>query len=116
MSASPTTTPSIPAMGLAQMRRSPSHPGAILADLLRDGQTTKVEAATRLGMTKQALNAICSGIRPMSPALCVKVGALFSQSPEFWGNLQMRYDLWHAMHDPAVAKQVKAIAPIGQVA
>lgn len=111
MSDSLTTTGADP-MGLAQMRRAPSHPGLVLADLLRDCDVGQAEAARRMGISKVRLNQIRLGHRAMTPETCVLVGALTGSSPEMWATLQMRHDLWHAMREhAAAAKRVRAIEP-----
>lgn len=111
MSAS-STIPISDAMGLAQMRRPPTHPGAMLAEMLRDIGVPLAEAARRLGMSKQQLHAIRTGQRPMSTTVCVRVAALMGTSPEFWAQLQMRHDVWHAIHDEATAVEARAIVPV----
>lgn len=108
MSKSRTTTS--PPGDLAQMRRAPTHPGTILADMLREGHLTQAEAARRMGMSTVRLNEIRLGKRGMTAETCVRVAALTSTSPEFWGSLQMRRDLWHAMQ--ADGKAVSAIEPM----
>lgn len=113
MSKSPTTTGGEAApMGLAQMRRAPTHPGAILAEWLRELDVSAAEAARRIGVSRAQLNHVTTGLRPMPMTMAVKVAALLGTSAEFWASLQMRHDLWHAMHDKATKAQVKAIAPL----
>lgn len=110
MSKLPTTTGASDPMGLAQMRRAPSHPGGVLADLLRDAGIGQAEAARRMGMSANRLNEIRTGKRGMTPETCVLVAALTGSSPELWGSLQMRHDVWHAMRDHAAA--AKKVRPI----
>ncbi|MGE3175942.1 MAG: HigA family addiction module antitoxin [Vicinamibacterales bacterium] len=112
MSNSPTTTAGGDPMGLARMRRAPTHPGTVLAELLRDHHLTQAEAARRLGVTRAQLNHVRTGLRPMPLSLCVKVAALTSTSAEMWATLQMRHDLWHAMNAPAVVAALRGIVPI----
>ena len=88
MSKSSTTTGDDP-MGLAQMRRAPTHPGVVLVEHLRSADTTQAEAARRLGVNRLQLNHVCVGRRPMSMALCVRIAALTRTSPESWATMQM---------------------------
>lgn len=109
MSKSSTTTD---AMALEGMRRPPTHPGALLAEMLADHGVSLAEAARRIGVTRGMLSQVCTGRRPMPAALCVKLAALLGTSVEFWGQLQMRHDLWHALQDRAVKAAVRQIVPV----
>jgi len=94
------------------MRRAPAHPGVILADYLGHAGLSLAEAARRVGVTRGMLSQIVTGHRPMPASLCVRMGRLLGTSVEFWGSLQMRHDLWHALQDPATKKTVRAIVPV----
>lgn len=96
-------------MGLAQMRRAPTHPGAILAEVLSEAGLSSAEAARRISVSKAQLSHVQTGRKPMPHSMCVKLAALLGTSAEFWATLQMRHDLWHAMHATATKKAVKAI-------
>lgn len=109
MSKSSTTTEP---MALEGMRRPPTHPGALLADMLRELDVSAAEVARRIGVSKAQLSHVQTGLRPMPHTMCVKLAALLGTSAEFWASLQMRYDLWHALHDKATRKAVKAIEPL----
>jgi antitoxin HigA-1 len=55
--------------------RCPSHPGAVLSDILDDFKMPKAEIAQRLGISRQHLYAILAERKPLSPnvaAKCVK--------------------------------------------
>lgn len=97
-------------MGLAQMRRAPTHPGAILAEVLSELGLSSAEAARRIGISKAQLSHVQTGRKPMPHSMCVKLAALLGTSAEFWATLQMRHDLWHAMHDKATAAAARRIA------
>jgi len=112
MHKSPTTNPSDDSTDLARLRRAPTHPGMLLAEFLRDNKVSTVDAARRMSMSVQRLNDIRLGKRRMTPETCVQVGALTNTRPEFWGHLQMRHDVWHAMHEHAdAARRIHPIAP-----
>lgn len=83
-----------------------------LADMLRDLDVPAAEVARRIGVSKAQLSHVQTGLRPMPHTMCVKLATLLGTSAEFWATLQMRYDLWHAMHDKATKKAVKTIAPL----
>ncbi len=50
------------------------------------------------------LNAIISGKRGISPDTALRWGQYFSVSPEFWMNLQARYDLMEVRRSSAKFK------------
>lgn len=99
MSKSPTTTAAKAdePLSLARMRRAPTHPGEMFRTEFREpAGVSQAEAARRLGIPTNRLNTIEVGKRAVSPETALLFGALTDTSPEFWMNLQARYDLWHA--------------------
>lgn len=97
---------SIPAGGLAQMRRPPTHPGEIFKVEFREAADPPVgqaEAARRLGWSSNRMNEFERGRRGVTPENAVMLAALTGTSAEFWMNLQVTFDLWHAM---------KAVGPV----
>ncbi len=109
---STTTSQNIPAAPLDQMRRAPAHPGGLLADWLQDVGLTAAEAGRRMGISRAQMSHVVTGRKPMPHTMCVKVAALLGTSAEMWATMQLRHDLWHAMHDKATQKAVRAIVPI----
>ncbi len=92
--------------------RPPTHPGAALReDFLPDLGITQVELAARLKMSFRRLNEIINERRSITPDTALRLGKLFGQSPEFWMNMQLRWDLYRAMHSKAAA-DIEDIEPI----
>lgn len=112
MSRLPTTTAGEAPAGLAHMRRAPTHPGVILTEWLQELGVSAAEAARRIGVSRAQLNHVQTGHRQMPMTMCVKVAALLGTSAEFWATLQMRHDLWHAMHEKTTARELRAIVPL----
>ena len=77
----------------------PSHPGAVLADILLDVKISKTEVAKRLGISRQQLHDILRERKPLSPLVAVKVGRLFGGGTASWVRIQGAYDAWHADRD-----------------
>lgn len=75
--------------------RCPSHPGAMLNDMLLDLHITKVEVAKRLGISRQQLHDILAERKSLSPTVAAKVGRLFGGGTAFWVRIQGNYDAWH---------------------
>jgi antitoxin HigA-1 len=97
-------------VGLAQMRRAPTHPGVILAEWLQNVGLTAAEAGRRMGISRAQMSHVVTGRKPMPHTMAVKVAALLSTSAEMWATMQLRHDLWHAMHDKATAAAARRIA------
>jgi len=77
----------------------PTHPGEILReDVLPALKLSIVDAAARLGVTRQTLHRIIArrNPRPVTPEMAVRLGKLCGNGARLWLNLQTAYDLWHA--------------------
>jgi addiction module HigA family antidote len=59
---------------------------------------TVVDAAAKLGVTRQTLHRIIArrNPRPVTPEMAVRLGKLCGNGPRLWLNLQTAYDLWQA--------------------
>lgn len=77
--------------------RAPTHPGEILLEeFLRPLELTQSALADRLNIPIQRINTIVSGKRGITPETALLFAKAFKTSPQFWMNLQVNYDLWHA--------------------
>ena len=69
-------------------------PGRILQMEFLDGfQLTQMELSKRTGIPRSTLNEIIKGKRPISAETALALGAFFNMDPQFWSNLQSRYDM-----------------------
>jgi addiction module HigA family antidote len=83
----------------AKRALQPVHPGEILReDVLPALKLSVVDAAAKLGVTRQTLHRIISrrNPRPVTPEMAVRLGKLCGNGPRLWLNLQAAYDLWNA--------------------
>jgi len=81
-----------------RMRRPPTHPGEVLLEeFLAPLGMSQAEAARRMGMSNNRLNELVRGKRGVTADTALRLARLFGTSPEFWLNLQMTFDLWHAL-------------------
>jgi addiction module HigA family antidote len=80
------------------MRRPPTHPGEVLLEefLVPLGLTQR-EAARRMGVSTNRLNELVREKRGVTAETALRLAQLLGTSPEFWLNLQMAFDLWHAL-------------------
>lgn len=72
----------------------PIHPGEILLeDFLKPMGISQNQLALGTGLPSSRINGIVKGTRGVSAETALRFGRYFGMSPEFWLNLQNRYDL-----------------------
>lgn len=92
--------------------RSPIHPGEmLLEEFLKPLEMTQAELAKRIGVSYVRVNELVNGKRGITPDTALRLGRLFNTGPEFWLNDQLRWDMWHALHSPAMA-EIEKIEPL----
>lgn len=75
--------------------RRPSHPGAVLDDML-PALGSRDEVATKLGIPLGLLINILEERATVTPDLAAKIGALVGNGPGIWLRLQAAHDNWQA--------------------
>jgi addiction module HigA family antidote len=85
------------------VERCPSHPGALLDDIIPATGKTKAEIATLLGISRQQLHDIIGERKPVSPNVAARLGKLFGDGAAVWLRMQAAYDAWHAERDVDVS-------------
>ena len=88
----------------------PIHPGAVLReDFLRPHGITQAALARALDVNRGRIADVVHGRRPVTPDLALRLARYFGMSPEFWLNLQTRYDLEHTRdrEGDAIARRVR---------
>lgn len=84
--------------------RPPTHPGEmLLKEFLVPLGLTQMGAAERMGISLNRLNELIRGKRGMTADTALRLAKLLKTSPEFWMNLQVAWDLYHAKHAMAAA-------------
>lgn len=77
--------------------REPTHPGEmLLAEFLLPMQISQRELADALHVPYQRVNELINGKRGITPSTALRLAKFFAMSPEFWLNLQLRWDLYRA--------------------
>jgi addiction module HigA family antidote len=84
--------------------RSPTHPGAFLREMVLPAMSVKVDIAAALGVSRQTLYDILAEKQPVTPAMAVRLGAVFETSAASWLRMQTAYDLWHAEREVDISK------------
>ena len=77
--------------------RPPTPPGEILLEeFLKPLGMTQVALAEKMGVPIQRVNTLVNGKRGVTAETAILLADVLGTTPEFWMNLQMAFDLWHA--------------------
>ena len=91
--------------------RAPTHPGEmLLEEFLKPMGLTQRELADAIHVAYQRINEIVNGRRGITPSTALRLSKFFGVSPDFWMNLQLRWDLYFAQQ--VEADELKAIKPV----
>jgi len=79
---------------MKQKSLPPIHPGEILMDeFLHPMGISQYRLAKDISVPPRRINEIVHGKRSITADTALRLGRFFSMSPQFWLNLQTRYDL-----------------------
>jgi len=77
--------------------RSPTHPGVMLREeFLVPLEITQRELADAILVPYQRVNEIINEKRGITPNTALRFAKYFGNTPGFWMNLQLRFDLYQA--------------------
>jgi addiction module HigA family antidote len=77
--------------------RTPTHPGEmLLEEFLNPMGLTQRELAQAIHVPYQRINDIINGRRGVTPSTALRLAKFFGNTPDFWLNLQLRWDLYFA--------------------
>lgn len=89
----------------------PIHPGEILREEFMKPLNLSANAlAQRLGVTTARVNEIANERRGITADTALRLARCFSTTPEFWMNLQQRYELEAARRTIGTLVQRKVVA------
>jgi addiction module HigA family antidote len=71
---------------------------------------TQRDLAESIHVPYQRINEIINGRRGVTPSTALRLSKFFGVSPDFWMNLQLRWDLYFAQQSEA--DELKAIKPV----
>lgn len=78
-----------------EMINCPTHPGEMLEEeFLKPLGLTHYRLAKVLNVSQSQIGELVSGKRNVTAAMALRLSAYLGNSPEFWLNLQSRYDLF----------------------
>ncbi len=69
------------------------HPGEFLSETLSELNLSQAEFARAIGVSAMRISHVIKGTRPVTAELALLFGKAFAQSPQYWLNLQVSYDL-----------------------
>ena len=77
--------------------RAPPHPGEMLREefLIPMGISQR-QLADAIESSYQRVNEIVNGQRGITPGTALRLAKYFGMTPDFWMNLQLRWDLYHS--------------------
>ena len=77
--------------------REPTHPGEMLVEeFLSPMQITQRELADAIHVPYQRVNELVNKKRGVTPSTALRLARFFGVTPDFWLNLQVRWDLYKA--------------------
>jgi addiction module HigA family antidote len=88
-----------------QRKVRPTHPGAVLRNMLeelasdesdRSRPLTQKALAKRLGVSQRTVNELMRERRGMTADMAIRLSRVFKTTPDIWMNLQKAVDLWDA--------------------
>jgi len=91
--------------------REPTHAGEMLREeFLKPMGLTQRDLADGIRVPYQRVNELVKGRRGVTPSTALRLARFFGTSPDFWLNVQLRWDLYHAQHAEARAlRQIRQV-------
>lgn len=98
------------------MRRDfkPVHPGVILREIIDELGISQARLAHDIGVSPMRISHIINGSRPVTGDIALRLGKYLGQTPQFWMNLQVNFDIRTAQDK--IGKNLKTIHPCAAVA
>jgi addiction module HigA family antidote len=91
--------------------RAPIHPGEmLLEEFLNPMGLSQRDLADGIDVPYQRVNELVNGRRGITPSTALRLAKFFGMTPDFWMNMQQRWDLYHAR-----ASEAKALGRIQKV-
>jgi antitoxin HigA-1 len=79
---------------MTRRKLDPIHPGEVLLeDFLKPLALTQYRLAKGLGVPARRINEIVHGKRAITADTALRLGRFFKNTPRFWLNLQISYEL-----------------------
>jgi addiction module HigA family antidote len=85
----------------------------LVEEFLKPMGITQRDLAQGIRVPYQRVNELANRRRGVTPSTALRLGKFFGMSPDFWMNLQLRWDLYHAHH--AEAQDLRKIKQVSGV-
>jgi len=85
----------------------------LLEEFIRPLGIKQTEFAERIGVSYPRLNEIIHGKRGVTTDTALRLEQVFGMEAQFWLNLQLAWDLYHARQSPSL-RDIEKIRPITQ--
>ena len=80
--------------------RPPTHPGEmLLEEFLKPLGLTQRDLSDAIHVPYQRVNEIINQRRGITPSTALRLAKFFDMSPNFWLNLQLRWDLYQTQQE-----------------
>ena len=90
--------------------RPPTHPGEMLfEEFLSPMQIDEQQLAESIHVPHERITEIVAERKSINPSIALRLAKYFGMSPDFWMNLQLRWDLYHTQQ--AEFEDLNAIRP-----
>jgi len=91
--------------------RPPTHPGEmLLEEFLKPMSITQKHLSIAIHVPFQRINELVNGKRGITPSTALRLSIFFGNTPDFWMNLQQRWDLyWANVKEADVLHSIQSI-------
>ncbi len=72
---------------------APIHPGRFLRELLQELSVSQMQLARAIEVSAMRVSHVVNGKRPVTAEMALRLSRCFGQTPQYWLNLQSRYQL-----------------------
>jgi len=84
----------------------------LLEEFLKPMGLKQKELADAIRVPYQRINEIINGRRGVTPSTALRLSKFFGVTPDFWLNVQLRWDLYFAQQSEAnILKTIKPMSP-----
>ncbi len=98
-------------------KRKPVEIGEILTEeFMKPLELTQSALAEAMGVQRKHVNELCNGRRSVTAPTALILAKVFSNTPEFWLNVQRRTDLWNALNTPRERERINRAKPLRKAA
>ena len=96
---------------MKKLKRTPTHPGAILLRQYMEPLELSVSGLARnLGVSRKTVSKIVNERGSITADMALRLSRAFNTTPELWLNLQQNHELWNAANNSDEWKEVDTIA------